>query len=86
MTSGGNNFNYFPENQLTILNSPNFIFVPPLGGCVAGGGVPLDTFDCRPYSGTDEVHSAAGLSVSVIHWPGTHGTISATVSRRAVAD
>jgi len=44
MTPGGNNFNYFPENQLTIfkLCPPNFLIFVPLEDfcdtfCVARG-------------------------------------------------
>jgi len=50
MTSGGNNFNYFPENQLTTDGdvrplSPNFFVLSPLKISVthfALPGMPLD--------------------------------------------
>ena len=39
MTSGGNNFNYFPENQLTTfkLCPPSSLFLSPEDFCDAGG-------------------------------------------------
>jgi len=47
MTSGGNNFNYFPENQLTkfkLAPPPNFLIFAPMDFCNALciTGVPLD--------------------------------------------